>query len=566
MKKYKYSLFAVIFFIIAWGCNDDFLNQQIGTELKGDQAWVSYTYTQQFLGGIYSFLPGGFNDVDGAMLDAATDDAEETWESSDVQLFNNGSWGPYINPDDQWNRMFEGIRKANLFLENVHRVNLEKYRLDVQATAQTEYNFRLMEVERWKYEARFLRAFFYFELVKRYKEVPIITRTLTLDEDYSNIKRQPLDECIGFIVAELDTVGRHLNLFPGRTSTDNSALGRATKGAAYALKSRVLLYAASPLFLDPENVTATTIASDQQKWQIAAMAAKAVIDTCGATYQLVADYANFFNKNTSKDIIFQRQYPSVNDFEIANYPVGYAKGRSGTTPSQNLIDAYEMANGKPISDPSSGYDPQNPYASRDGRLAKTILLNNTAWNGRNVQSWVGGLDGVDQNHGTKTGYYLKKHVVPNVDIYNSKTAAHTWPLIRLAEVYLNYAEALNEYNPNHPDIIAYLNMVRTRAGMPNIIAGRSQDEMRRFIRNERRVELAFEGHRYWDVRRWKIAPESLGAPVYGVRITNEGNNKFSYQYVKVEDRVFVPKMYWYPIPQNELLKSPQWKQNPGWEL
>lgn len=502
MMKYRiYNIIAALLLVLATSCESDFLNQQIGTELLEDQTWVSYTYTQQFLGGIYSYLPGGFNDVDGAMLESATDDAEETWESSDVQLFNNGSWGPYVNPDDQWKRMFEGIRKVNLLLENIYQVNLEKYRLDIQATAQTEYQFRLIEVERWKYEARFLRAYFYFELIKRYGGVPIITETLSIDENLSKIQRNTLDECVSFIAGELDLAGRHLKLYPGRTSTDNSALGRATKGAAYALKSRVLLYAASPLYLDPENISSSAT-SNATKWQAAAEAAKMVIDSCGSTYQLVSDYANFFNKNTSKDIIFQKQFAANNDFEVANYPVGYAKGKSGTTPTQNLIDAYEMISGKLITDPSSGYDPQSPYTNRDGRLAKTVLLNNSSWNGRNVQSWLGGLDGVDQDRGTKTGYYLKKHVVQNVDIYNDKTAAHTWPLIRLAEVYLNYAEALNEYNPGNNAIITYLNMIRARAGMPAISA-LSQDEMRKLIRRERRIELAFEGHRFWDVRRWK---------------------------------------------------------------
>jgi putative outer membrane protein, probably involved in nutrient binding len=144
------------------------------------------------------------------------------------------------------------------------------------------------------------------------------------------------------------------------------------------------------------------------------------------------------------------------------------------------------------------------------------------------------------------------------------SSGHVVPLFRLAEIYLNYAEALNEYDPTNPDIAVYLNKIRNRASLPNVPSGLSQEQMRKVIQHERRIELAFEEHRFWDVRRWKIASSTLGAPVKGIQIARKPTGGFTYQPVEVEQRVFQPKMYWYPIPQSELLKLTKWEQNNGW--
>lgn len=557
IKKLSISILALL---LITGCNDDFLDTKIDSNLTKDRVFVSYDYTSQFLVGTYAWLPKGLNRIDDAMLASASDEAEHTWEGSEIQRFNLGSWGPHSNPDDLWSHFYTGIRRVNLFLENVDQVDLKTYELNPLPEMQLEYQQRVGDLARWKYEARVLRAYFYFELLKRHGPVPIITQTLDLDDDFRQFERNSIEECVDFIVSECDAAASELNTYPGRATNDNNAGGRVTKGAALALKSRVLLYAASPLYLAPDDLSDAK-PSDPEKWTKAADAAKAVIDL--GVYDLEANYSNAFNNFRSKELILAYRYGATNSFERANYSVGYEQARSGTTPSQNLVNAYEMTNGKAITDPDSGYDPQNPYQGRDPRLAQSIIVNNSQWNGRTVELWEGGRDGKGKDQASRTGYYLKKYVVENLDLSLNRTQVHTWALFRLAEIYLNYAEALNEYNPGDPDIAKYVNLVRNRAGMPDLPEGLTQEQMRERIRNERRVELAFEEHRYWDVRRWKVAPEVLGAPLTGMSIQRKDDQAFQYEEILVESRVFSPKMYWYPVPLSEIIKT-NWPQNPQW--
>lgn len=561
MKLPKKTISVFVFAsLLTISCEDNFLDRQIDSSLTKDRVFVSYDYTSQFLVGTYAWLPQGFNRIDDAMLASASDDAEHTWEGSEIQQFNLGSWGAHSNPDNQWSHFYTGIRRVNLLLENIDQVDLTTYELNPLPDMQLEYQQRLADLERWKYEARFLRAYFYFELLKRYGPVPVITGTLRLNDDFRQFARNSIPECVDFIVAECDAAASNLNVYPGRAANDNNATGRATRGAALALKSRVLLYAASPLYQAPDDLSDSKPGSSET-WQKAADAAKEVIDL--GVYALEANYSNVFNNFRSKELIIAYRYGNTNTFERANYSVGYEQGKSGTTPSQNLVNAYEMANGKSIDDPDSGYDPQNPYAGRDSRMLKSIIVNNSQWNGRAVELWQGGRDGKGKDQASRTGYYLKKYVVENLDLFQNRTQAHTWALFRLAEIYLNYAEALNEYNPGDPDIAFYVNLVRQRSGMPALPDGLAQDEMRQRIHNERRVELAFEEHRFWDVRRWKTAPAVLGAPLTGMNITRQADQTFLYEESLVESRAFSPRMYWYPIPLGEIIKT-DWTQNPAW--
>ena len=231
------------------GCSD-YLDREYDSFIDNEMTFTSYERTSKFLVNAYRYLPDGFNRIGSeAMLDAATDDAEHANASCNIQHFNTGAWNSRSNPDDLWNKYYAGIRIANEFIENVDRVNLDKYRLDPDN--QNEYQNRLNDLKTWKYEARFLRAFFHFELVKRFGPVPVITSTLSVNADYSETPRPSMDDCISFISSECDKVAEVLDLTPGRGI--DSDLGRATKGAALALKSRVLLYAASPLYLDWQN-------------------------------------------------------------------------------------------------------------------------------------------------------------------------------------------------------------------------------------------------------------------------------------------------------------------------
>ncbi|WP_216647350.1 RagB/SusD family nutrient uptake outer membrane protein [Chitinophaga sp. SYP-B3965] len=558
----KYKLQAVILLtcmlFMQFGCKKDYLDRQIGTLLSEQQVFASYAYTERFINGSYAWLPDGFDRINGAMLDAATDDAEHTLESATIQRFNNGSWNGFSNPDDTWSFFYQGIRRNNLFLENADRVNLDALRLD--PANQTEYQNRITDLVRWKAEATFLRAYCYFELVKRYGGVPLITKVLSLDDQLSDIQRNSLDECIQFIAAQCDSAAGKLNIFPGRIANDANASGRITKGAALALKSRVLLYAASPLYLQPDDLTDVK-PTDVTKWAKAATAAKAVIDL--NAYTLLASYPGLYNSIGNTELILARRYGAANGFERNNYPVGYDQGQSGTTPSQNLVDAYEMKDGSAFNWNNPAHAAA-PYANRDDRLAQTILLNAAAWKGRPVEAWTGGRDGRGVDKATKTGYYLRKNVAEDVNLVTNTTKIHAWPLFRLAEIYLNYAEALNESDPTNTDILLYLNRVRTRSKQLGIDPGLSQTEMRKRIQNERRIELAFEEHRSWDVRRWKEGGNFFGTPLRGVQITRSDAGVFTYVPVVVENRVYAPKMNWYPIPQNEVIKSKGWKQNAGW--
>jgi hypothetical protein len=556
---YKSTLVLAGLLLTLYSCKKDYLDRQIGTLLSEDEVFVSYSYSERFLNDTYAWLPGGFDRIDGAMADAGTDDAEHTREGSTIQRFNNGSWNAFSNPDDQWNFFYAGIRKTNIFLRGVDSVNLDAFRLD--PAGQTEYQNRLGDIKRWKAEAAFLRAYFYFELVKRYGSVPLITRVLSLNEDLTKIQRNSLDECVQFIVTECDKAAADLNIFPGRIANDANASGKATKGAALALKSRMLLYAASPLYLAPDDLS-NAKPSDNNKWRAAAQAAKALIDLGPNTYTLVTSYTSLYNSIANTELILARRYTASNGFERASYPVGYEQGQSGTTPSQNLVDAYEMKDGTAF-DWSNPAHAAAPYTNRDDRLGQTILLNNTTWKGRAVEAWTGGRDGRGVDRATKTGYYLKKHVAEDVNLVTNTTKVHAWPLFRLAEIYLNYAEALNEADPTNTDILLYLNKVRTRSKQPALLAGLSQDAMRKKIQQERRIELAFEEHRAWDVRRWKEGVTFLNVPLRGVEITRAANGSFQYEPIIVESRTYEPKMNWFPIPQNELIKS-GWKQNTGW--
>lgn len=497
--------------LVLCSCSD-YLDRESDSFIDKDMTFTSYERTSKYLVNIYTLLPNGFDRMsDGGMFDAATDDGEHALETSDVQRFNTGSWDAVTNPDDAWNRYYAGIRMACEFIDNADRVDLDRYKLD--PNNQDEYANRQKDLKVWKAEARFLRAYFHFELLKRYGPIPLVSSSLSINEDYSNMARPTMEECVDFIAKECDAAANDLDLTPWR---DITALGRATKGAALALKSRLLLYAASPLYLKWDDTSEGAKPTNSAKWQAAAEAAKAVIDL--GQYSLHPKYADLFkNAFQSSEYILMRRYGTSSELEEYNFPVSYG-GKGGMNPSQNLIDAYEMKDGTQFSW-NNPDEKAHPYFNRDERLGATIILNDSLWKGTKVQTYTGGKDGKYKTNATKTGYYLKKYANSEVNVLTGGGAlGHTWPLFRLAEVYLNYAEALNEYAPGDPDILAYLNAVRKRAHQPDIVEGLSQERMRQYIRNERRVEMAFEEQRAWDVRRWKIASTSLGSDLQGMNI------------------------------------------------
>lgn len=568
MKKLIYI--SIILASLGFNACNDTLDPEIELTLTEELVMKTYINTQYRATAIYTYLPNGFLYIDGAMMASAGDEAEHTLETSAIQKFNTGAWNAMDNPDYAWGHYYGGIRAANLFLEKSNSVEMDFYKLDPNPGQQEAYRTRLENINRWKYEVRFLRAYFYFELVKRYGGVPLLKEALNPDNEYRNIPRSSLSDCIQFIADECDSAAVVLPAI-----YDDSDLGRATKGAALALKSRLLLYAASDLFNDPSwaggyaNTELISLTGDRlDKWKAAAGAANEVFKLQEAGYGLADNYAGLFRTYDSPEIILTRRDGASNNFEWENYPIGY-EGRSGTTPTQNLVDAYEMVDGSKF-DWSNPNHAQDPYANRDPRLGYTILTNGTQFKGRAVEAYTGGRDGKGVQRATRTGYYLYKYIDSDLNLVEGRTSVHSWIIIRLAEVYLNYAEAMNEaYGPDNDNGYGMtakqaLNTVRQRTGveMPPVTTS-DKNELRERIKQERRVELTFEDHRLWDVRRWMEATSVLNQPIKGVDITKRGGT-YEYQVIEVENRVFEPKMYFYPIPQKDLNLSKDWPQNPLW--
>jgi hypothetical protein len=278
----------------------------------------------------------------------------------------------------------------------------------------------------------------------------------------------------------------------------------------------------------------------------------------------------------SNEVIFERRYPTSNTFEKQNTAIGFSQGQTGTCPTGNLADAYEMKSGADF-DWGDATAAANPYANRDPRLAKTIVVNNATFGKTKatVELWQGGLNGRPRDRASKTGYYLRKYMNEDLDLQLNETSTKQWVFFRLAEIYLNYAEAMNEaYGPMltgtgtlNITALDAVNAVRTRAAvkLSPITAGINQLALREKIRRERRVELAFEGHRYWDARRWMIADKAIGGAIRSVNITKNDDGTFTYAPGTVETRVWNDKLYFYPIPQSEVSKSNgAIVQNAGW--
>jgi hypothetical protein len=555
LQKYTFSILALLVIFTLTNCQDLDYNEETGN--TKEDIFNDIGRSKSFVSGIYNFLPTDFNSVDGAIRSAASDDAEHVNDISNIQKFNDGSWSAIQQLDNVWGTMYSGIRSANVYLKESEGQKFE----DLQYT--TTYKNLIEQYNNYPFEVRFLRAYFYFELIKRYKNVPLITTVLT-PEEAANVKQASFKEVVDFIVKECDEVAAILPLdytaFAGVNET-----GRATKGAALALKSRILLYAASPLHnSNPVDITL---------WQKAAAAAKQVIDL--KKYGLVSSYANVVNNlslSPGSELIFERREAASNGFETRNFPIGYQGGNTGTCPTQNLVDAYEMTNGLPITDPASKYNSSLPYSLRDARLRQTIILNGSLWKSAVVESFYGGKNGLPITNATKTGYYLKKYVIESINLDSNlglvTTRERNWTVFRYAEILLNYAEAMNEaYGPaNAADLgvtaLQAVNLVRKRAGMPNFPATINPADFRTKLQNERRIELAFEDHRFWDIRRWKIGDQTKN--IYAMTLTRNANLSINYEVKLLEVRPFQENMYLYPIPLSELFRNKNLTQNSGW--
>ncbi|WP_316799776.1 RagB/SusD family nutrient uptake outer membrane protein [Pedobacter frigidisoli] len=590
-KKTLYILFTAT--VLVSGCTKDYEKmpkEYVSDQYAFDVTDPNGTQAELFLAGIYAQMPLGYNrigsgisgnrlalnDEGGTPLDASADDGVSTIQNTAGERVSLSGYTPFYNPDDCWGNSYGGIRLANIFLANYNKIPW------AQANKRQYYGA----------EARFLRAFFYFELVKRYGGVILVGDQVFSLNDNLDLPRSSYDQCVTYLVSELDAIKDLLRPDQfGAGGGGNSDIGRISKGAAYALKAKILLYSASP----QNNAN-----NDPARWEAAANAAKAVM-TLG-TFQLESDVRNVFTTLNNREMIFYKIHGltsgttatvQTNALEYALSPVGYTVAntisRGRVSPSQELVDAFPTSRGLPISTDlksasnTNGFDANNPYANRDPRLTLTVFFNGQTWQNRAVETFVNGRDNMSSDAvKTRTGYYQRKFLGNFASGSTYGNSYRPWSYIRYAEILLDFAEARNEFSGPDTEINNALVLLRARAGIPattagtatsvavlnygipTVSAGVTKDQMRIFIRNERRIELAFEEQRYWDLRRWKIAEAVYNSGVSGMSIVKNSNGTLTYTKVPVVTPFFQARMYLYPIPYNQVASGKNLSQNPGW--
>lgn len=516
----------------------------------------------------------------GASLCSATDEAVYSHPGNAIESYYNGSWSPTNALDNTWSGAWDAISYCNLFLDRFNNLTFPEHELE------KTYPDEMIKYNNLQWEMRFMRAYQYFRLVRQYRDVPMIVNYLDA-ETANNAVQVPADTIFDYIdrecVAIKDTI---IKDYSGAYNSLANESGRVNNLGVLALRARAALYHASPLFTQDKNDS-----EKKELWHQAALRAKECIDECRKQgMRLANDYAKLFtagenwkDAESTKEIIFATRNAASNKFECYNFPIGMAGAGGGNCPTENLVSAYEMTNGMAITEPGSGYDPQDPYKNRDKRLAATVAVNGEKWPqqlaGDALETWLGGVNSRSVTYGTPTGYYLKKYVDGTAKISGSGTNSntHTWVLFRLGQVYLDYAEAMLNYTGSgyategdlSMSAADAINMVRTRAGQPDLPAGLDFDTFWKRYENERFVELAFEGHRIYDLRRWMKAPEYI-LDIKCMEITRNADGTFTY--TTVTNPNYITKRTWggdhqyfWPIPQAQVLKSGNLKQTPGWE-
>lgn len=559
MKKkiLKYGLLCFLAVAFA-GC--DFMDCDESSDYGKENIFESYNRTKQMVTHVYSFLPDGFCNVSGAMHEAATDDAVHVYQSSGIQRFVDGTWSANNTVDDVWSRYYEGIRAANLYLKEAEGLTFEEWKHN------DNYEAWMKNFGYFQYEVRFLRAFYYFELIKRYQNVPLITDVLTV-EDVNQVKPATFEQVANFILDECEVLKQELpaNFRDGFMDKES---GRITSGAVLALRSRLKLYLASPLYS----------ADNKNKWKEAASAAYELILKASDLGHGLSKYGDLFDadNNLEKENILVRPIGTSGEFEKSNFPMGVQGGKTSTCPTENLVGAYEMLDGSPFDwDKVNEASEQKPYEGRDPRLAMTIAYNGMAWPVKALDIWEGGANGLPLSNATVTGYYLKKYVNKEISFETGSTVTqkhHNWILFRYGEILLNYAEAMAQAfdSPTYTDsefhmsALEAVNMLRNQRAdvkMASYPSDITNEEFIRRLKNERRVELAFEGHRFWDVRRWKELDKT--ADIYKVQVRKQAG-KVMYEKQLYDTRIVMNCMYFYPISKTEMFKNGNLVQNPDW--
>lgn len=607
MKRIYFFMIILVGMCATTSCTDDsFLGETQVTDLDKEKVFSDSTYTAGFLTQIYVDM--GFDTYPNRFgqggLQTACDEAEfkvSSTISTDV-MFATGTVNPNTVTSDAWSVCYRNIRRCNVFLANVDQSPMLE-------SAKTVY----------KAEARFLRAWYYFVLLRHYGGVPLLGDNIYTDKDEIPMKRATYVEMIDYIVSECEAAAKDL---PARRG--GRQWGRISSSICYALESRLYLYAASKLHngvsaevtSDPAMVELLGYPTyDKERWKTAADAAARVIsmglfdlysyhkdnnglDEPGWGFYAQFQYHDFIQLTTYGDRtynggancgnILTYKHSSSNEKEGLFYSPACGGNGNGGFIYHDLAVLFPMKDGKSVTESKYEYDALNPNVNRDPRFANTVIYDgatcmNAGNGGYKVQTAKGYGATVDAIYeGTPTGYYIRKMTHRSLAGNYFVTTTQNYLLIRYAEILLNYAEAVNEYyGPDHSEDLGLagtmspyeaLKKIREMAGiepgddgMYGIAKGMSQDQMREAIRLERRLELAFEGHRFFDVRRWMIAPDTDNAQMHGFEITKKASGARTGRVVNVRKHIFRPAMYFWPLPYNEVIKSEDLVQNPNYE-
>lgn len=563
MKVYTYII-AGIWLLLISACKQDFLERAPSDLINEEEVFTNLTNAEAFLNNAYREVPslryrtgtGGFFNLGSG----ADESAYMTGEVKSTTSFNRGDWNPVQFPLDwSWFAYYNSIRQINVFLRNYDRIPSEVGGQNFGDRRRRMYG-----------EAHGLRAYYYFLLYSHWGEVPYLEEDL-LPGGAENIymPATSIDELIEKIDEDLKVAEEHLT--PRHSEAE---FGRLNSAAIKALRSRLYLYYASPLSNPDGNA---------QKWEKAASEAKAALEFAeGNSYALSLTnnggnkaYERIFMEMTNPEILWSSYSPYESGGRDWNGWGGALAdyGWAAEGPLQEMVDAYEMTNGElpisgydasglPVVNTSSGYDPQNPFINRDSRFYQTIIHHGATWKGRVIDVSAPNGNYYDRNN-RRTNYYWRKYMQEDFNIgTGTGFSPRRFVLFRLSELYLNYAEALNEsLSVPSSDVYNAVDAIRTRAGQPNLPTGLSKEEMRDRIRQERRVEFALENHRFYDIMRWKIAENVINGDVHGMHLENG-----TFTYPKWSERVFdSSKHYFFPIPQDEIDKNKgTLEQNPNW--
>jgi hypothetical protein len=526
-KSFNYIiLYAVVLSAVFSSCKKDILETIPNDRVSSAIYWRTESDAIYAVNSVYSSLDA----VNLFVLDGVSDIGHTNTTFTVEFNIENGTYdASHSRIQTEWQNGYRGVFLANDVLANIDRVSTTNTAL----------------LDRLKSETRVLRAYYYMKLTGLYGEVPLITTPITAAEGLT-IARSSQTEIWNFINTELTESATALP-----ATYPNADKGRITKGAALALKARANLWAGN--------------------YAEAATAAKAVMDL--NVYGLIDEYGKLFTYafEGSKEVVLDKQFLAGtlthNSFSYMG-PYSQRNSSSNFVPTKALADMYPMQNGMDITDPASGFDPMQPYVNRDPRMRFTMFLDGDPLPSGILFQPVPGSGGADEvgktQYNTSTGYSLKKYVLAD-DLQTPGASGLNFILLRYAEVLLTYAEAKIELNQIDQSVFDAINAVRTRpdVNLPALETGMSQDDLRDAVRRERTIELAFEGWRLFDIRRWRIGPDVMTGPVYGITYVENGNP------VTVEvpsvDRVFDPsKHYLWPIPQKENALNPALGQNPGW--